>query len=269
MQDAILVERTSLDQSLNAVLSSGRAIFSFAIIALGVETIYCANFRDHSLGDQYSTIPVIPWLPSIPWLVYMFGAVVALCGLGLMTTRYRRTAGTALGALLLVCTLVLDVPRNVEKIQDVALRTLVFEPLSLACLAVLLTGSANPVWLSRMARYLLALSLIVFGVDHFLVLAGIATLLPNWIPWHGFWVAFFGVAFLVGGISIALNVLRKWGAAGLGLMFAIWVLTLHLPRVLGLYGIPGAPTSPDEWSSLLIALALWGGMWAVAVVESA
>jgi hypothetical protein len=36
------------------------------------------------------------------------------------------------------------------------------------------------------------------------------------------------------------------------------------PRVLGLYGIPGAPHNPDEWSSLFIAVALWGGPWALA-----
>ena len=44
-------------------------------------------------------------------------------------------------------------------------------------------------------------------------------------------------------------------------MFAIWVLTLHLPRtLLGLYG-GGGLHNPDEWSSLFIAMALWGGPW--------
>jgi len=52
-------------------------------------------------------------------------------------------------------------------------------------------------------------------------------------------------------------------------MFAIWVVTLHLPRVLGLYGIPGAPHNPDEWSSLFIAVALWGGLWALTGDERA
>jgi hypothetical protein len=79
-----------------------------------------------------------------------------------------------------------------------------------------------------------------------------------------FWVAFFGIAFIASGVSIGLNILQRWGAAGLGLMFAIWVFTLHLPRVLGLYGIPGAPHNPNEWSSLFIAIAMWGGLWALA-----
>lgn len=111
---------------------------------------------------------------------------------------------------------------------------------------------------------MLGLALLAFGVDHFLALGFIANLLPKWIPWHVFWVAFFGVVFIAGGVSIAFNFLRRWGAFGNGLMFGIWVVTLHLPRVLGLYGIPGAPHNPNEWSSLLIALGLWGGLWAIA-----
>jgi hypothetical protein len=63
---------------------------------------------------------------------------------------------------------------------------------------------------------------------------------------------------------IGLNLLQYLGAVCLGLMFGIWVLTLHLPRVLGIYGIPGAPQNPNEWSSLFIATAFWGGLWALA-----
>jgi hypothetical protein len=50
--------------------------------------------------------------------------------------------------------------------------------------------------------------------------------------------------------------LQRWGAICIGLMFGIWVVTLHLPRVLGLHGIPGAPRHPNEWSSLFIAVGL-------------
>jgi hypothetical protein len=175
----------------------------------------------------------------------------------------------ALGGLLFLCALVLDVPKNAARIGSISLRTIVFETLVLASLAWLLPGrGATPSLLARGSRYLLSLSLIVFGVDHFLALAFIATLLPAWIPWHVFWVAFFGVAFIAAGLSIGLNLLQRWGAAGIGLMFGIWVVTLHLPRVLGLYGIPGAPRNPNEWSSLFIAVALWGGLWALARVQA-
>jgi hypothetical protein len=51
--------------------------------------------------------------------------------------------------------------------------------------------------------------------------------------------------------------LQRWGAICIGLMFGTWVVTLHLPTVLGPYGIPGAPNHPNEWSSLFIAVGLW------------
>jgi uncharacterized membrane protein len=116
----------------------------------------------------------------------------------------------------------------------------------------------------RAGGYLLALPLTVFGVDHFLALEPIGRLIPNWIPWHLFWVAFFGAGFIAASLSIGLNLLRTWGAACVGLMFALWVVTLHLPRALGLYAIPGAAHNPNEWESLFIAIALWGGFWALA-----
>lgn len=258
-------ERTGLDRAVNAILGSGRAIYSLTIVAFGVETWVCARDADHSLGAQFNVIPVLPWLPSIPWLAYLFGAIWIVCGLGLLSKRTLRTAALTLGALVFLCALVLEVPKYAAQPASISLRTVVFEPMALACLAWLMPGrSAIPGRLERGSRYLLAIALILFGVDHFLALAFIATLLPGWIPAHVFWVTFFGVAFIAAGLGIGLDFLARWGAAGIGLMFGIWVVTLHLPRVLGLYGIPGAPRNPNEWSSLFIALGLWGGSWALA-----
>jgi hypothetical protein len=105
----------------------------------------------------------------------------------------------------------------------------------------------------------------VFGTDHFLAVQPIAKLIPTWIFFRSFWVAFFGVAFLCAGVSICLDFLQSWAWFGVGLMFAIWICTLHLPRVLGFYGIPGAPRNPNEWESLFIAMAMWGGPWALII----
>lgn len=215
MSEIAAVHNNGLAGAGDALRRIGVAVFAFAMVALGVETLICARDAAQVLGPQYNVIPVIPWLPAISWLSYLFGAVWVACGVRL----------------------------------SISLRTAVFEPLALASLAWLFPGRVStPDFLARAGRYLLALSLIVFGVDHFLALIGIGELLPGWIPWHAFWVAFFGAVFIAGGLSMGFNCLQQWGAAGVGLMFAIWVVALHLPRVLGLYGIPGALHDPDEWS---------------------
>jgi uncharacterized membrane protein len=246
-----------------AISNLGRCIYAAAIIALGVENIVCARNAGGALGKRYDVIPALPWLPAIPWLAYLFGAVLVFCAAGILAQPSRRNAAMTLGTILFVCTVILDVPKYAVAIGSIPLRTIVFEPLSLACLAFLLPDpSATPAWLTRASRVVLGISMIVFGIDHFLALIFIANLIPAWIPFHVFWVAFFGAAFIASGISIGLNILSRWATAALGLMFGIWVVTLHLPRVLGLYGIPNALHNPNEWSSLFIAAALWGGLWA-------
>jgi uncharacterized membrane protein len=267
MSEAISTERTRLQRAADALLSPGRALFSLAIVALGIETLVCARYVGHSLGPQYEVIPTLPWLPAIPWLAYLFGAIWVACGVGLLSRRTVRTAAIALGSLLFLCALILEVPKHAA--SPAGWRTTVFEPLALASLAWLFPDlGATPRLLARGSRYLLALSLIVFGADHFVALAFIAPLIPGWIPWHLFWVGFFGVALVSAALSIGLNLLQFWGAACIGLMYGIWVVTLHLPRVLGLYAIPGAPRDPNEWSSLFIAIALWGGLWALARAQT-
>ena len=61
-----------------------------------------------------------------------------------------------------------------------------------------------------------------------IALRPIGTLIPNWVPWQVFWIGFFGVAFIVVGLSTSFNFLQTPGVIGLGLIFAIWVLTVHL-----------------------------------------
>jgi uncharacterized membrane protein len=233
------------------------------VVALGVETVVCARLPGDSVGDNYPVIPVIPWLPAIPFIAFALGSVVTISGIGLLLRRTRPLASVVVGCYFFTGALVLCLPRYAVNLGSMPLRTGVFEPLSLAALAFLMSGIA-PIWLVRVSRYALGLSLVVFGVDHLIAVMPIASLVPKWIPGRPFWVAFFGVVFIAAGLSIWLKSLEFWAASGLGLMFASWVCTLHLPRVLGIYHIPGAPQNPNEWGSLFIAIALWGGPWVLA-----
>lgn len=266
---APIAPQSSLNRIFDALFNPGRAIFSLAILAIGIETLVIARVVAHPLGPNYDSVSVIPWLPAIPWLAYLFSLIWIACALGLFSNRTLRSSALILGTLFFLAALILELPVYVANLASIPLRTVVFEPLSIAGLAWLMPGPIEtPRFLTLLSRYLLAVSMIIFGIDHFLALIFIANLLPAWIPGHVFWVAFFGVVFIAAGLAIAFNMLSRSAAAGLGLMFGIWVLTLHLPRVLGLYGIPNAPHNPNEWSSLFIAAALWGGFWALAGIQS-
>ena len=254
---------------MNSLLRSGRWIFSFAIVALGAENIACVSGLFPAPGPSSGSMPVLPFLPAIPWLVILFGALWIACGVGLLTQRWLRASAYTLGVTYVFWTLAYILPKYIAQPGDIGLRTIVLEPLSLACIALLLPSRrTTPRWLSIACRAVIAIAMIVFGVDHFLGIGFIPALLPGWIPMHAVWVAFFGIIFIVCGIGIGLGILERWSWIALGFMLAIWVLTLHLPRTLGFYSIPGAITDPDDWSSLFIAVGLWGGPWAVAATHN-
>jgi uncharacterized membrane protein len=236
----------------------GRLLFFLAIIGMGVETLTCLYVSSHSLGPHYKVVPVIPWLPAIPSLVYPVGAILVLCGISLLFQRKVVVSSITLGVVMLLCGLAFDVPRHFN-LMSAEWRTNVLEPIAIGSLAWLAPGLGGiPGWLHRTSRYLLAFTLVVFGIAHFQVLSFIASMVPGWIPWHWFWTIFFGVAFIAAGVSFATGYLQRWAALGVGVMFALWLVTIHLPPLLG------APQDPDKWSDVFIVAALWGGSWALA-----
>ena len=235
----------------------GRLLFSLAIIGIGVETLICSYVSSHKV------VPVIPWVPAIPSLAYLVGTIFILCGAGLLFQRTLVVSSITLGVVMLLCGLAFDVPRH-PNLMSAPWRTNVLEPIVIGCLAWLTPGLGRvPEWLRRTSRYLIAFALIVFGIAHFQILTPIASMVPSWIPCHLFWTVFFGVAFIAAGVSFATGWLQRWAALGVGLMFALWTVTIHLPPVLNFFRIPGATQDPDKWSDVFIVVALWGGFWAL------
>jgi len=67
-----------------------------------------------------------------------------------------------------------------------------------------------------------------------------------------------GVGMIVAGLCIAIRKLGGLAATWLGIMFLLWVIVLHGPRVAA------QPRNADELSSLLVALAMGGASFVVA-----
>jgi uncharacterized membrane protein len=72
----------------------------------------------------------------------------------------------------------------------------------------------------------------VFGLDHYFFPAGVAQIIPRWIPAHTFWVYFVGTCLILGGISIVFRT-YPWLAAGLfGVMLLCFEATMNIPGVV-------------------------------------
>lgn len=241
---------------MNWIAAIGRVLFALAIVGFGIQHLLLK-------GVVVGVELVPPWPPShLVWSI-LVAALLLLCGLCIALNRFAAIASLLLAALFLNAVIVLDLPKVMAKILDLTERTRFFESLSFAAGALIIAGiaakgtRASGIWralqiFALIGTWLFAISLVVFGISHFLVPGFIATLIPAWIPWRLFLAWFTGVAFVLAGISLAIRLLAQSAALLLGLMFLSWVVVLHGPRIYA------ALHNGDEWNSGLVALGIAG-----------
>ncbi len=114
----------------------------------------------------------------------------------------------------------------------------------------------------RLGTILFALTIISFSIDHFVYAHEAADYVPAWVPHHVMWLYITGSALAAAGIAILFDIKRKLGATLLGVMIFIWVIILHIPRV-----IAGPMDNSGESSSAFLALAYCGIAFVIAVAQ--
>ena len=86
--------------------------------------------------------------------------------------------------------------------------------------------------LSRFAIFLLAIVLIVFGIEHFVHPRNMLIYVPPWIPGGLTWVYIVGAACILVAVSFILNQMVKVTAYLLALLLFSFVFGVHLPNYL-------------------------------------
>lgn len=235
----------------------GRCFFSITMIVFGVQHCVYAAFR---MGRVFGP----PWILRSPAFVAAIGIVLVLTGLGIVTGYKASLAGYVLAGLLLLYVVIIYDPRVAANIRNPGNWTSGAELLCM-CGAALVAAGIEPRRSARdqaglrkapfaeVGRILYALSLIVFGIQHFMYARFVATLVPAWIPARLFWAYFVGTAFFAASISLMAKIKAFLAAALLGLMFFLWVVIVHAPRIALAFH------SANEWTSGLVALAMSGG----------
>ena len=247
---------------MDLLKTSGRLFVAVALAAFGFQYILFAMGRG-------GPVPGPPWYPSsaaVAWLVaLLFGAGAA----ALAIPKNPARAALALGAYFLLHLVVVHGPKVAERPTHAGLWTSAFEMVAMTGGLWVLAGTQRPdgnaeralSMASAIGRYAFALPLVAFGFLHAMYAAYVATLVPAWIPGHLFWAYAVGVAFVLAGLAITANIQARLAATMLGLMFASWVVVLHLPRAIA------AAESGNEWTSTFVALTMAGCSFAVAAAS--
>ena len=245
-----------MPKSTSAPLTTlGRILYALAILGFGIQYALYGHLR--------RGLPLCPtWLHPNHILAYILAAIFIAAGLALLTTWRTLTVSLILGLLLLGSSALYLMHFNYV-VYDGDGRTLFLECLSLASTALILHGLSSGSRYSLMpGRLFFAIALVIFGIQHFLYVSFLATLIPHYLPGHHLWVLGTGLALIAAGLSLATTIEDKYAAYGLFILFFGWLVLLHAPRILH------ALHNGDEWSSGFVVLAFSGTSLLLAASSS-
>jgi putative oxidoreductase len=84
--------------------------------------------------------------------------------------------------------------------------------------------------ISRIAIWLLAIVMIIFGIQHFKYPKDMMSFVPNYLPGGEIWVYFVGAAFILAAISFIANRFVSLAGYLLAGMLLLFVILVHWPN---------------------------------------
>jgi hypothetical protein len=245
----------------------GRIFFGTAIAGIGLQAVYYRDF------PYIVTIPQHAPQTGIVMLAVIFGILFILDGASTLLKIKARPVSLLFGFVLLLIFCFYYIPyqfivstkymhlgdwENAVKILTLAAGALV-----IAGLFPKKNGDSFTGFLEKLAPFgsiLFAITIIDYGISHFLYAKEASDYVPSWIPYHLFWMYFCGAALLGSGIAILLKIRVGLSASLLGTMIFIWFISLHIPRVV----VSPIADIGGELTSAFLALAYSGTAFVIA-----
>jgi uncharacterized membrane protein len=244
------------------IASIGHAVFAVIMIVLGA-----VGLLNPDLVSLWN--PVSINVPAHELLVHLIALISMAAGVGLLVQRMAAIAARLLLTTLLLWLLLLRLPN------------FSLEPVFAACWSVfplVLMVAASwvlYVWFAadwdsnhiqlilgnnglRIARFLYGVSLIFFGIAHFVDVKGTVSLVPHWLPSHLLWAYFTGCAFIAAGLATLIGFCARLAVTLSALQLALFLFLVWIPIVaIG-------SKDPFQWSETILNAALCAGAWVIA-----
>lgn len=210
-----------------------RMLFAFAIIAIAVQQLVLSTFMP----------VIIPWPADIATAkpaVWIGSTVLGGIAAFVIVDEPARPAAIYLGLLFLLLLIIFHIPNQfLNKPGFLGSWANSFKIFTLAGCAFIIAqtipaGHYNTGFEAILSagKYLLAITMVVFGFEHFYYADFVKNLVPKGLPGHLFWTYFTGAALMAAGFSIIFNIKRRLAAQLLGIVLMIWFVMLHIPRAM-------------------------------------
>ena len=257
---------------MNKLIQAGRIAYAICIAGIGIQQFQYKWVRP-VIAQAWPT-----WLQTAD-VAYVTGAALIVAAVIIIMSKEAKQTAFLLGCGFLFLFIVNQVPFQLfitPYAFSFGLWTDNLKELTLAGGAFVVASSyyvapqQNSMPLSAASKTLLAacrvffgITLVVFGIDHFLYTDFVAGLVPAWMPGHLFWTYTAGVALIGSGISLMLNIKLITVSLLLGSMLFLWLILLHIPRAVA------DPLSGkgNEVTSVFEALGFSGMAFMIAAVS--
>ena len=245
----------------------GRIFYGTAIAGMGFQALYYKDFPYFLIPPNHSGIS------GLAWLAYISGILLISSGASIIFEMKARTVSLLLGASLLLIFCFYFIPYEFLSTHNYIHLIEWDNPekeLDLSAGAFLIAACYPKTNENRLTRFLskwipvasiiFPITIISFGIDHFLYAKDVSEYISSWIPWPLFWTYLAGAGLFGSGVAILLRIRVRLFATLLGSMILIWILILHIPKSM-------AETAADmggELTSAFLALAYSGIAFVIA-----
>ncbi len=236
-----------------------RSFIAIGLIAIAIQQLVCGDLRSIILPPAYPA-----WLTHrLIWTWIFSIALIAACICILFEIK-ARTISLLMAIVFLLLVLAFQIS-GLPYPGMLGSWTNPFKELTFSGAAFIMAGSFPqennaPDFIKQLGKlipvgkYFFAVTLALFGYMHYVYPDFAALLVPDWLPWHYFWMYFAGSALIAGGIGIMIKPTRHLAALLTGIMLFLWVIMLHIPRAIA----DPHSGSGNEWTSVFEAFAFSG-----------
>lgn len=226
---------------MTKLLQPGRYLFAIGVAGIGMEHFIYGDFM---LGRA----PAWPeaWPGKILW-AYLTGIVFIISALTIFIDKKVRTAMAVTASLLLAWALIRHIPVVAADMLlggawTAAGKALVFigGALAIASGFQRINGRGLIANLFNrdkefivFARVCLGIFMVICGIQHFMFIQFVATLMPTWFPGDPvFWSYVGGILLIAGGVGLFIPRTAPMAAMLSGVMIFSWVWIIHMPRIM-------------------------------------
>jgi uncharacterized membrane protein len=222
---------------------------------------------------------VAEFIPAwIPWRVFwacFTGIALIAAAVGIVLKKWDRWAAASLGSMIFLWVILLHTSRVAARPGDAGEWRGIFQALAMSGFAFVLAGTMVGTGKSieatrsrfaggmnalaelgaRLGPYFIAVSMMAFGVQHFIFAEVTTAQVPVWIPGTVFGNYLSGTALVAAGVGLLLQRTARMAAALLGIFVFLSVIFVHAPIVVA------SSRFESDWCK---ALVISGGAFLLA-----